>query len=277
MRWCLLIIGVVMIFFSNSRTQLSNRRLEKLSDVNSWCCYYGDDRAIFNSSYDLYVLESAAIGELSTHDKGGALCLAYLSVGELDVNRAESKEVLNSDFIVESNSVWNGAKVVDVRSKEWQEFIFKCAKHRLLLGYDGLFLDTVDSVEMLLKKDPKHYDGVVESLVQLIKGIRKNNPNCIIMVNGGAEFSKELSPYIDAWCIESVENTYDFTNKIYKKHAPDDLHWVDMRIRKLKATNRPIFALDYSGDKRMKEFILSSLRNRGLIPSVSTIDLMTLP
>ena len=273
----LIIIGVVMIFFSGCNSQLRNDRLAKLETVRDWWCYYGSDKAVFDSGKDLYVLESANIGEINHESDNHPLSLAYLSVGELDITREESKNILNEDFIIEPNGVWSDARLVDVRSKKWQKFVLKCAKERLALGYDGLFLDTIDSVETLLNKDPELYDGITKALVALVKKLRKANPHAIIIANGGAGFASELSPYIDAWCMESVENTYDFKNKKYTTHEIESQQWVDKRLRELKETNLPIFVLDYSDLSSEKNKLLTSLRTRGLIPAISTIDLQKLP
>ena len=262
-------------FYRNSKQK--SERASKLAAVSTWWCYYGADSGVLSTGYDMYVLEPDAIGDLDVEKKKGALCLAYLSIGELDAGRDSSQSLLDEDFIIEPNPDWEGALLVDIRSAKWHQFVLKSARDRLECGYDGFFLDTIDTVETLLNKDPVMFKDIGKRAVALVKSIRKKNPAAIIISNGGGSLAEELSPYIDAWCIESVEHTYDFQKKIYSRHDEDSQQWIDMRIRTLKDTGLPVFALDYSDNAESLKVITSLLRARALIPSASSIDLQQLP
>lgn len=80
----------------------------------------------------------------------------------------------------------------------------------LSLGYDGLFLDTIDAVApYTIRRDME------EDMVELIQGIRKNNPDKVLIQNAGFFLLDQTSEYVNAVAIEGVASGYDFKENEY--------------------------------------------------------------
>ena len=74
---------------------------------------------------------------------------AYLSVGEFDGDKQElAKAGLNGSTSDVVNHAWN-SYVMNLADKKWQEHLEARAKSLYKQGYDGLFLDTLDSFQLL--------------------------------------------------------------------------------------------------------------------------------
>ncbi|MDP1315231.1 endo alpha-1,4 polygalactosaminidase, partial [Klebsiella pneumoniae] len=74
---------------------------------------------------------------------------AYVSIGEFDGNKAElAKAGLTKAVTPVRNDSWN-SQVMDLTSPAWREHLLGRAKELEGQGYAGLFLDTLDSFQLL--------------------------------------------------------------------------------------------------------------------------------
>lgn len=79
----------------------------------------------------------------------GSEPFAYLSVGEFDGNKAElEKAGLSNAGSPVRNDAWD-SQVMDLTSPAWREHLFARAKALQAQGYGGVFLDTLDSFQLL--------------------------------------------------------------------------------------------------------------------------------
>jgi len=91
------------------------------------------------------------IEKLKEKPQGGKrLIIGYFSVGEAEDYRAYWENKWNKelpDWISHENKNWEGNYIVKYWSKEWQEIIGEMLKKYLDAGFDGVFLDTIDTYE----------------------------------------------------------------------------------------------------------------------------------
>ncbi len=187
-------------------------------DVSSFICYYGDfseeqknfDVAIMHST-TLYSNPDAKakVKELSD---SGTYTIAYITVGEddsLNVGDGLGEGGYASYYIYENgfpkiNANW-GSYFVDASNPVWQERIIRQAGRILDYGVDGLFLDTLDTVDVR----PESLGG----LTQLVKRLHETYPEAKLVANRGFNLLKYISPYISGMMFESFNTTYDFNLK----------------------------------------------------------------
>jgi uncharacterized protein (TIGR01370 family) len=275
MRWILLII-VFALILSIILYSGNYSRKRNLFKTKSWFCYYGADNSIFNSNVELLVLESNNIGPITEEIKNNKICLAYLSVGELNLNSTDTHDLNIKKLKVNENKNWTDSIRVDVRSSEWQDKVLQLARQRIQNGYDGFFIDTIDSAEFLEEKEIK-YRGMINSAVKIIKMLRDEFPDAYIIVNGGVKMAEKLTPFIDAFCIESVIATYNFNTQEYYLREGDELDWSLNRVSKLKKYHLPIFSIDYCNKQTKIKTQRLKLFNLGIKPAFSSISLNELP
>ena len=145
-------------------------------DVSSFICYYGEF-VEEQKNFDVAIIHSTALfGDDNAKDKvkelsdNGTYTIAYISVGEdRNLNTADglgaggyASYYVYEEGFPKQNTNW-GSYFVDASNPVWQEKILKEAGKILDYGVDGLFLDTLDTVDVR----PESLGGLVE-LIKLL-------------------------------------------------------------------------------------------------------------
>ena len=231
------------------------------NDVSSFICYYGDfceeqknfDVAILHSN-TLYTTENAKekVKELSDN---GTYTIAYITVGEddaLNVADGLGQGGYASYYIYENgypkqNPNW-GSYFVDVSNPVWQEKILEEAGRILDYGVDGLFLDTLDTVDVR----PESIGGLTE----LVRLLHETYPEAKLVANRGFNLLKYISPYISGLMFESFNTTYDFTaQKVVDLDESAKEYNVYVACNVINTVRQydyfPVFCLDYCNEYEM--------------------------
>lgn len=219
-------------------------------DVTSFSTYYGvyDEK---QTHFDVAICESNNLGAdgIAKLNEAGVYTICYISIGEdrgLQTGDGLGEGGWASYYIYENgapkqNANW-GSYFVDAGSPVWQEIILEKARTILNMGADGLFLDTVDSVDV----DSNTLGG----MVSLVKRLRDEFPKAKLVVNRGFSVLEYISQYIDGLMFESFNTTWDFV-----KNCSTDLSESANEYNVTTAVNTinkqrqyhyfPVFALDY--------------------------------
>ena len=180
--------------------------------------------------------------------------LAYLSVGETDAQSSLGRAVKDQSFIVEPNPNWPGNMRVDIRDERWQQLLLRQEVPRLLtMGFDGLMLDTLDTVPYLENKDPSRFAGSRRALADWLRALRRAAPRAVIVANG-TESLIDAAPFVDGFIVEGVFAMYDFTRRIYRETTDDERAWkLGVVSRARSVAPRPVFSIEYAdiGDIRL--------------------------
>ena len=227
-------------------------------DVSSFICYYGDfveeqknfDVAIMHSNV-LFGNDNAKekVKELSDN---GTYTIAYISVGEdtnLEVADGLGAGGYASYYVYEDgypkvNTNW-GSYFVDASNPVWQQKILEQAGQILDYGVDGLFLDTLDTVDVR----PESLGGLVE----LVKLLHETYPEAKLVANRGFNLLKYISPYISGLMFESFNTTYDFEgNRVTDLDEAAVEYNTYVACNVINAVRRydyfPVFCLDYCNE-----------------------------
>jgi len=91
------------------------------------------------------------INKLKEKPQGGKrLIISYFSVGEAEKYRKYWKDEWDKklpNWISHENENWEGNYIVKYWSKEWQEIIEDMLGTQIKSGFDGVFLDTIDTYQ----------------------------------------------------------------------------------------------------------------------------------
>ena len=226
-------------------------------------------------AFDTRVLNSEMLSSvLQKITQQGGRSIAYLSIGELhESETAQFEKVLEghdseslSKIYLNRNETFQSYRV-DVRSRAWQEWILKQVRELMAIdGIGGIFLDTVDTVDLYITRQdwplPRRYESV-EAIISLIRDIKKTaGKDSFILQNGGLNLLGEKI-YLG-----------NKTGRLFpglrldRSHAqnPDGLlwenafsvrdQWVYGRLNELKriqkAGRTTVFALGYPGGSWIK-------------------------
>lgn len=207
-------------------------------------------------------------------EKGQTQYIAYLSVGEINKNRTYWNLIATQDFLVEPNPSWPEAYRVDIRSSTWQQLLLdKVIPEILKKGYDGLFLDTVDTASYLEEKDVQKFRGAKEAMVQFVKNLRKKYPHMAIYPNMGLNLLEKYGREIDGIVVE------DLYDPQYKEETPTREKQLD--AFKKQFPNKPILNIIYdkSAIPPFSPLALAAIQRsekKGYDWYLTTLDLMHL-
>lgn len=242
-------------------------------DVDSFTCYYGsftgpsEDDPVFGGEartaidvlkeFDVAIVHGTQIvgvenaRELVQELKdAGTYVIAYISIGEDDRLRVAdglggggyASYYIYENGLPKQNGNW-GTYFVDGGNPIWQEMTLARAREIIDYGVDGLFLDTLDTVDIAY--------NTIGGMVDLVRRLHEELPEGTKLVpNRGFTIFPYISQYVDGIMFESFYTDWDATGGVYRMRSPEDLEYnMNVACNVINRARRydymPVFALDY--------------------------------
>ena len=197
-------------------------------------------------AFDVSILSAASEADLAPGKALGNEFYGYLSICEIanDADYRRRAESLGIAFPA-TNSTWN-SRVADVSDPRWHRFVIEVLAEKIAAkGFDGFFLDTVDSVALLEAADADQAEKYRTGLSTLIAALDAHFPEQKIIINRGFDFIEPLQDHLDAVLIESVLRTYDFSRREYVAVDAETTAVLTGHIADIRQLGLPVFAVDY--------------------------------
>ncbi len=204
-----------------------------------------------------------------------ARLIAYVSVGELEPQREYFKDASKEWFIGE-NRAW-GTTVVDLRKPAYRRFLLeRVVKPAMEQGFDGVFLDTLDSYRLALKED--EWAEYEKAELELIQEIRRRYPSRLIVINRGFELLDSVHHIVDAILVEGLFYGIDTEKMTYREVPEEERGWLVERLEKAKRYGLPVIVLDYIEPSRreLAREAAKRIARLGFIPYISDYELSTI-
>jgi len=241
--------------------------------------YYPDAFDTRMANYEKLVVNAEAftleqITELA--DQGTEL-IAYITIGESDElltgnglgpgGYASWYFDQDGDGQPDKNGNWE-SYFVNTADPEWKTHIFSKIDELAALGISGLFLDTVDTVDLY----PESTDGMVDLIESMNEKVNStefvaiNGKSLIIVQNRGFTVMDRTAPFIDALLFESFTGSYQWEPFEY---LIDNSEWTTAMadtINELRINNThlDVWTLDYRNENdvdSLAEFLRRAARN----------------
>ena len=244
----------------------------------AWAVFYGAaaEPDAF-TGIETVILDPGFLGSIAEIAKLGSTPYGYLSLGEIKKSGPWFPHLSGGNVLLDENRSWPGTFTVDVRKDAWRKLMLEQAVPRLLAqGFQGIFLDTLDTPPYLEQLDAVRYGGMHAAAVALVRDIRRAFPDVPLIMNRGYALLPELAGAVDAIVAESLLTTYDFASKSYKWVPDKELKAQISLLRPaLSRTGSPlrILSLDYwdPADSQTIRDIYRRERELGHAPYVATI------
>lgn len=244
---------------------------DRLDNITSYVVYYGVGRADELAAFDLAIVQPDTLTpeELTTIHSDGTLAIAYLSVGEAEPGRPWYTDGrVDPSWELGINPNW-GSIFIDASQPGWQQLMVDLAGETLAKGYDGLFLDTVDTVDL--------FPQTTAGMVRVVERLRETYPDAILVQNRGFTVLDQTQDLIDGLMFESLTTGYDFINEAYI--AGDNSFLANELSQLQDETGLVILALDYvePGNSAGAANAIAAAQSYGFVSAVSTILLDDIP
>lgn len=256
----------------------------RFKDITSYACYYGKGQVEALQTRGAVIIETKSQTPESVAEirKNGTLAIGYISAGEDDKLRTGDGKGpggfdsayfdRNKDDKPDKNEIWS-SYFTDASTESWiNHFLGQAKKMKEEYGVDGFFLDTVETFTL--------YTENRKAMVALIKKLREQNPESIIVINRGWDLLADLGDTVDGLMYESFTLSYDFGTKSYVRMRPSALDEGRMiHERFLKPAQDKyglvVLALDYAAEPDapgMQDSVDRAV-SFNMIPEVTTIYL----
>ena len=251
-------------------------RLALADRVFTWACVFHttSPKKLGSSMAGMLVLDPDGVNasDVPTIKSGNKLLLGYLSIGEVEEYRRWFKAPGIASLTIRENPHWKGNFLVDFRKPQWHALIASVASEILDKGFDGLFLDTVNSFEQL--PDPiAGKAAMVDLIADLCTTIRTRRPDCyVILQNADSLFD-------DPRVFEAVDgiNQESLFYSWLKGAVPDSERRHKLqRLVELRTRGKYVSLLEYTRKKSQISMTKRIALRYGLIPYFSTRELKTL-
>ena len=181
-------LAALVMTFAAASPALADR--ETVRNGKSWSIQLqGDTRSLQKRNADVAVVDPDEVkdpGKLKTKAKGGKRAvLAYISIGESEEGRAYMKKGRKA-WMTNQNQGWNGNNKVRYWDPEWKAIVKSRVKQAMAAGYDGVYLDRVDTYESM-----KAPGGSRKEMIKLVKEVageaRRSKSNAAVAVQNAEE------------------------------------------------------------------------------------------
>lgn len=167
-------------------------KTNKLAKTQNFALYYGRGKAEILSRYDIAIVEPAgqSAEDIKRMRDSGTLVLAYLSVMEIADYAEEFRLLKKDDFLHINGTILRNEEydtyMLDLRSLRWRQLLYQKVSKLSVLGYDGLFLDTIGDIENPAISSTIR-DELIMAAVDILTEIKTNFSEQILVQNSGIE------------------------------------------------------------------------------------------
>lgn len=253
-------------FFSLAVAFFASTALAQPSSVAFW---YADEPPLPElSQFEWVVVEPGHISaaDLAYLKAQGRTVFAYLSVGEYhgDLPAAGLKDAASAI----RNSAWN-SQVMDLDASAWRDYLLGRASALRGQGYDGVFLDTLDSFHLQPKafQEPQRL-----ALKSLLQQMHRREPELKLFFNRGFDVLRELPGVASAVAVESLYAGWDAAGGGYRQVPQRDRDWLLPHLDDARSKGIPVVAIEYLPPEQRKESreLAARLVREGFIPYITS-------
>jgi hypothetical protein len=235
---------------------------------------YSDINPVNVAGYKMLIVEPYFYSreDILEFQSRGIKVIAYLSLGEVNESRRYFREFKSIGLKGKNEN--HGSYFIDLSNRKIKDkFIKQIVPELFSYGYDGLFLDTIDAVApYTIRKDME------QDMVELIKGIKLNNPSKILIQNAGLFLLDQTSEYISAVAIEDIASGYNFDkNEYFVKSDEEFQKRIDLIDSMYYEYQIPFLIIDFEPQNNTDDLIRSRLDKAGYPYFISNIAFDGLP
>ena len=233
------------------------------------------DTAVLRS-HDLCIIAVTAQVDLPQLKEGGRSVLAYASMVEVQPGSREAEAAKKRGIpVIGDNPNWSSS-VLDITHPQWLPWVLEdLAKPAIKRGFDGLFLDTLDSAQLISAAHPEKSESCRSALVHAIQKLKELYPENRLILNRGFDLLPDVARDADAVLVESLYQTWDGHRQQYRAVSSDDAKWLLAHVARIQRLGLPVLVVDYvaPNNASLARSTARRIEAQGCIPFVGTPEL----
>ncbi|WP_169828846.1 endo alpha-1,4 polygalactosaminidase [Marinobacterium jannaschii] len=226
----------------------------KTHSHNTIAFFYGHELPLAEANfYDRIVLQPELVADwqLSWLKARDTAPYAYLSIGETLSSSAPGHRLTR-------NRAWQSA-VMDLTDQRWQKHLYAQAAKLLDAGYQGLFLDTLDSHRLAGEKDEQEQ---LRSLTQIISRLSEITGNRLIL-NRGFNVLSQLQGKAESVVAEGLFSHYQPQQQRYGVTTTQAQAWLTARLKEAQSLGFHVQVLDYAEQQSQRQALIGRIHRAG--------------
>ncbi len=276
--WLLSSFGLVFLLVSCSGGD-DDTDSGKWPDISSWVYQLQPSASqtrrdfiedLAGTGFDVVVIDYSLNGgpdavftrsEIQEIKSSGKTVLCYISIGEAEDYRwywQAEWDTAPPDWLGPENPNWPGNYLVRFWDPGWQAIIFQYIDTIVSQGFDGLYLDKVDSYE-----DYQDSTGWADdSMIAFVHRIADSAGGLLIIPQNACDLL-EVSAYADL--VDGIGNE----DVYYTDEQPNDsseIAWVVDHLKILSRMGKPVMVVDYPEQAEHIEDFYNRARADGFVP-----------
>lgn len=229
----------------------------------------GDMGSTARTNSDLAVVDPDHTGSpqrLKKNPSGGSRpVLAYISVGEAETWRGYYKNGKGSkNWNTGKTQGWGNNYAVKYWDPEWKSIVKSRVRKALAQGYDGVYLDRVDTYENV-----KAPGGSRAEMIKLVKEVaaeaRSAKGGAKVYVQNAEELLTDRG-YVASIDGIAKEDLYYGINHDGRRNSKSDIDASVNLLKKAKAQGKAVHVVEYVGGKS-KSAAEGDIRKQGFVPA----------
>lgn len=266
MHLCLPVVALTACFSAAAHAALASRDLVRTA--KSWSIQLqGDVRSMQSRNTDVAVVDPDEVTNPAvlkhTASGGTRAVLAYISIGEAEEGRTymarESKP-----WLTREDQGWAGNYKVRFWDEEWKSIVKGRVRAALKAGYDGVFLDRVDTYQNIAAPGGSRKE-MVKFVREIADDARTVRSDAAVVVQNAEELLTD-EDYIFVIDAISKEDLYHGMHHDGRRNGDTAVQASVSLLKMAQAEGKGVFVIEYlEGEeaRRVKE----EARRDGFVPS----------
>lgn len=229
----------------------------------------GDTSRVNRSDADVAVVDPDHAGsarKYKTKRSGGSRAvLAYISVGEVEEGRRYMKNG-GGKYSTGRTQGWKGNYAAKYWDPGWKEIVKRRVREALENGYDGVYLDRVDSYETVGRSQGGK-KAMIDLVEEVSRTVKSKKSNGAVIVQNGEELL-DNDRYVKAIDGVAKEDLYHGIRHDRSKNAAGDVAWSERQLARAKAKGKSVMVVEYL-DGEAGESAKARARRKGFVPTTA--------
>jgi uncharacterized protein (TIGR01370 family) len=247
---------------------------ESVKHAKSWTYQLqGDTSRVNRTDADVAVIDPDHAGSAGKYRRkrsgGSRAVLAYISVGEVEEGRKYMKNG-GRKYSTGRTQGWQGNYAAKYWDPGWKELVKERVREALDKGYDGVYLDRVDSYETVGRSNGGK-KAMIDLVEEVSRTVKSRNSNGAVIVQNGEELI-ENERYAKAIDGVAKEDLYHGIRHDKSRNSAGEIAESERHLRRAKAKGKSVMVVEYLDDDSASE-AKSRARKNGFVPTTARREL----